>query len=49
MTGIEYRHGEEWIDEIPAAYKPIDQIMADAAELVEVEAVLRQLMNVKGV
>ncbi|MBY4574453.1 RNA-splicing ligase RtcB [Gordonia paraffinivorans] len=49
MTGIEYRHGEEWIDEIPAAYKPIDQILADAAELVEVEAVLRQLMNVKGV
>ncbi|MBM7278536.1 RtcB family protein [Gordonia rubripertincta] len=49
MTGIEYRHGTEWIDEIPAAYKPIDQIMDDARDLVEVEAVLTQLLNVKGV
>ncbi|MCK8615602.1 RtcB family protein [Gordonia sp. C13] len=49
MVGIEYRHGAEWIDEIPAAYKPIDQIMEDARDLVEVEAVLRQLLNVKGV
>jgi tRNA-splicing ligase RtcB len=31
MRGIEYRHGEEWIDEIPDAYKDIDQVMADAA------------------
>lgn len=49
MTGIEYRHGAEWIDEIPDAYKPIDQIMDDARDLVEVEAVLTQLLNVKGV
>ncbi len=49
MTGIEYRHGTQWIDEIPAAYKPIDQIMEDARDLVEVEAVLTQLLNVKGV
>lgn len=48
MDGIEYRHGEEWIDEIPAAYKDIDQVMADAASLVEVEHTLRQLVNVKG-
>jgi tRNA-splicing ligase RtcB len=48
MTGIEYRHGEEWIDEIPDAYKDIDQVMADAADLVEVEHVLRQVLNVKG-
>ncbi|ASR04280.1 RtcB family protein [Gordonia rubripertincta] len=48
MKGIEYRHGREWIDEIPAAYKPIDQIMDDARDLVEVEAVLTQLLNVKG-
>ncbi|QAU06578.1 RtcB-like RNA ligase [Gordonia phage WilliamBoone] len=49
MKGIEYRHGEEWIDEIPDAYKDIDQVMEDAKDLVEVEAVLSQLMNVKGV
>lgn len=48
MRGIEYRHGEEWIDEIPDAYKDIDQVMADAADLVEVEHVLRQILNVKG-
>ncbi|MDT5248131.1 MAG: hypothetical protein QOJ28_765 [Mycobacterium sp.] len=46
--GIEYRHGVEWIDEIPDAYKDVDQVMADAADLVEVEHVLRQVLNVKG-
>ncbi len=48
MTGIEYRHGEQWVDEIPDAYKDIDQVMHDAAELVEVEHTLRQVLNVKG-
>lgn len=48
MKGIEYRHGAEWIDEIPDAYKPIDSVMADAAELVTVNHELRQLLNVKG-
>jgi tRNA-splicing ligase RtcB len=48
MTGIEYRHGAAWIDEIPSAYKDIDQVMADASELVEVVTTLRQVMNVKG-
>lgn len=48
MQGIEYRHGEAWVDEIPDAYKDIDQVMADAADLVEVEHVLRQILNVKG-
>jgi tRNA-splicing ligase RtcB (3'-phosphate/5'-hydroxy nucleic acid ligase) len=48
MTGIEYRHGEQWVDEIPDAYKDIDQVMADATELVEVEHTLRQVLNVKG-
>jgi tRNA-splicing ligase RtcB len=49
MEGITYRHGAQWIDEIPGAYKPIDQVMADAADLVEVTHELRQLLNVKGV
>ena len=36
------------IDEIPDAYKDIDQVMADAADLVEVRHTLHQLVNVKG-
>lgn len=48
MKGIEYRHGEQFVDEIPDAYKDIDLVMADAADLVSVDAVLRQVLNVKG-
>jgi tRNA-splicing ligase RtcB (3'-phosphate/5'-hydroxy nucleic acid ligase) len=48
MAGIEFRDTEAFLDEIPAAYKDIDQVMADAADLVEVRHVLRQLVNVKG-
>jgi tRNA-splicing ligase RtcB (3'-phosphate/5'-hydroxy nucleic acid ligase) len=48
MTGIEYRDTDAFIDEIPAAYKDIDQVMADAADLVEVLHTLRQVVNVKG-
>jgi tRNA-splicing ligase RtcB len=48
MQGIEFRATEAFIDEIPAAYKPIDQVMHDAADLVKVRHKLRQLINVKG-
>ncbi|QFG09470.1 tRNA splicing ligase [Mycobacterium phage Yuna] len=48
MVGIEYKHGEAWVDEIPDAYKPIDVVMRDAAPLVSVKAELRQILNVKG-
>jgi tRNA-splicing ligase RtcB len=48
MKGIEWRHSDVFLDEIPAAYKPIDVVMADAADLVEVRQTLRQLVNVKG-
>lgn len=48
MRGIEFRASEAFIDEIPAAYKPIDQVMHDAADLVSVRHKLRQLVNVKG-
>ncbi|MDO7869445.1 RtcB family protein [Nocardioides jiangxiensis] len=48
MVGIEYRDTDAFIDEIPAAYKDIDQVMADAADLVEIRHTLRQLVNVKG-
>jgi tRNA-splicing ligase RtcB len=48
MVGIEYRDTDAFIDEIPAAYKDIDQVMADAADLVEIRHTLRQIVNVKG-
>ena len=48
MTGIEFRDTDAFIDEIPQAYKPIDQVMADAAGLVSIRHTLRQLVNVKG-
>jgi tRNA-splicing ligase RtcB len=48
MDGIEYRDTDAFIDEIPQAYKPIDQVMEDASELVEIRHTLRQLVNVKG-
>lgn len=48
MAGIEYRDTEAFLDEIPAAYKPIDQVMEDAADLVRIRHTLRQIVNVKG-
>ncbi|SER61094.1 RtcB family protein [Corynebacterium cystitidis] len=48
MEGIVYRPGKEWVDEIPDAYKDIDQVMDDARELVTVKHKLRQVLNVKG-
>jgi tRNA-splicing ligase RtcB len=48
MRGIEWRHSDAFLDEIPAAYKAIDVVMADSTDLVEVRHTLRQLVNVKG-
>lgn len=48
MGDIEYRDTAALIDEIPAAYKDIDVVMQDAADLVEVRHTLRQIVNVKG-
>lgn len=48
MTGIVYRPGNAWVDEIPDAYKDIDQVMVDAEPLVKVRHRLRQVLNVKG-
>jgi len=48
MAGIEYRDSDAFLDEIPAAYKDIDQVMADASELVQVRHTLHQVVNVKG-
>ena len=49
-------HGKVWlddqasalIDEIPSAYKDIDRVMADQADLVEIQHVLHQIVNYKG-
>ena len=48
MAGVVYRHSKAFIDEIPAAYKDIDEVMENAKELVTVEHTLRQIVNVKG-
>ncbi len=42
------KRADALIDEIPAAYKDIDQVMADQADLVEVLHTLRQVLNYKG-
>jgi tRNA-splicing ligase RtcB (3'-phosphate/5'-hydroxy nucleic acid ligase) len=36
------------VDEIPAAYKDIDQVMADQEDLVEIVHTLHQVLNYKG-
>jgi tRNA-splicing ligase RtcB len=46
--GIECRKDAAVIDETPAAYKPIDAVMAAQADLVEVVHELRQVVCVKG-
>jgi tRNA-splicing ligase RtcB len=48
MAGIEWGQSDAFLDEIPAAYKDIDVVMADAADLVEIRHTLRQIINVKG-
>lgn len=48
MKGIEYKESDAFLDEIPQAYKDIDQIMKDADDLVTVKHTLRQIVNVKG-
>ena len=48
MVGIEFRDTDAFLDEIPQAYKPIDQVMADASPLVSIRHTLHQIVNVKG-
>jgi tRNA-splicing ligase RtcB (3'-phosphate/5'-hydroxy nucleic acid ligase) len=48
MGDIEFRDTDAFVDEIPAAYKDVDVVMQDAADLVEVRHTLRQIVNVKG-
>ncbi|MBW8739149.1 MAG: RtcB family protein [Streptomyces turgidiscabies] len=46
--GVECRKDSGVLDEIPAAYKNIDQVMAQQRDLVEVVAKLKQFICVKG-
>lgn len=46
--GIECPKDDARVDEIPAAYKPIDEVMENQKDLVEVVHTLRQVINVKG-
>jgi tRNA-splicing ligase RtcB len=48
MRGIEWRRTDKFLDEIPGAYKPVEQVMEDARDLVEIRHTLRQIVNVKG-
>jgi tRNA-splicing ligase RtcB len=48
MEGIAWGQKDAFLDEHPDAYKDIDVVMADAADLVEVQHTLRQIVNVKG-
>ncbi|MEV7140080.1 MULTISPECIES: RtcB family protein [Streptomyces] len=46
--GVECRKDSGVVDEIPAAYKPIDQVIDQQRDLVEVVAKLKQVVCVKG-
>jgi tRNA-splicing ligase RtcB len=47
-AGVVCRKDKGVLDEIPGAYKDIDQVMADQADLVEVVHTLKQVLCVKG-
>ncbi|MDX1513244.1 MAG: RtcB family protein [Gammaproteobacteria bacterium] len=46
--GVECRKDKGVIDEIPGAYKDIDQVMSNQTDLVEIVHTLRQVVCVKG-
>lgn len=46
--GIECPKDASRVDEIPAAYKSIDTVMANQSDLVDIVHTLRQVVNVKG-
>jgi tRNA-splicing ligase RtcB len=47
-AGVVCRKDSGVIDEIPGAYKPIDEVMANQVDLVEVVHTLKQVVCVKG-
>lgn len=48
MKGIEVKRSDKFLDELPGAYKDIDDVMENSRELVDVVHVLKQVVNVKG-
>ncbi len=46
--GVECRKDKGVIDEIPGAYKNIEEVMRNQSDLVEVVAELKQVVCVKG-
>jgi len=46
--GVECRKDDAVLDELPSAYKPIDEVMANQTDLVEVVHTLKQVLCVKG-
>ena len=48
MGDISFRHSKSLIDEIPMAYKDIDEVMENSKELVRVDHTLKQIINIKG-
>jgi len=47
-AGIECRKDVDVVDEIPAAYKDIEEVMAAQADLVDIKHTLKQVLCVKG-
>jgi tRNA-splicing ligase RtcB len=48
MEGVTWGDSDAFLDEHPQAYKPIETVMDDAKDLVDVVHTLRQIINVKG-
>ncbi len=48
MAGIEVNRSEAFLDELPGAYKDINLVMEQSADLVEILHTFRQIVNVKG-
>ena len=48
MKGIESSLSPDFLDEVPGAYKDVDHVIEQSADLVEVLHTFRQIVNVKG-
>jgi RNA-splicing ligase RtcB len=49
VSAWQHANAQALLDEHPAAYKPIDVVMRDQADLVEIEHELHGIANYKGV
>ncbi len=46
--GVEMKRRQAIIDEIPGAYKDIDEVMKNQEDLVDIVHTLKQVINIKG-